>query len=81
MDRLSLSEHIKVQIMNYYHPLHTIWDNIMDSLIFYHRKKNSSYISYKLMNDLLYYHKDKMIHKYKTDIEDKKWEDIIIKEL
>ncbi len=76
MDRLSLSEHIKVQIMNYYHPLHTIWDNIMDSI-----KKNSSYMSYKLMKDLMYYHKDIMIHKYKTDIEDKKWKDIIIKEL
>jgi hypothetical protein len=74
--------HIKENIMNYYHPYHTLWNNVMNSLLIFHRKKEISYLWYKLMNDLSYYHKDKSIKNIlDKDKDDKKWNEMIIKDI
>ncbi len=77
MDSISLPQHIKENIMDYFHPYQTIWNNVMNSLIFFHKKKNLSYLWYKLMNDLSYYHKDRKYKSYLKYKEDDKWMNII----
>ena len=74
---ISLPPHIQENIMDYFHPYHIIWNNVMNSLVFFHKKKNLSYLWYKLMNDLIFYHKDQKYKSYQKYEEDKKWMNII----